>query len=468
MKLDYKKLSSSLRWNKILMDENVASKLRNFIKTKLNTQNLLIFHQLTTLFKLSRLSKTTFSYINRFFTSVAESKNFLELDFIHVLKILRSSEILTTSELEVFDSANKWLNYNIKERSKYAKKLLLTVRFPLLSDSTLKYIQDRSSSFSKIEECCTLLHKSLERKGVLFQNSSSMCYKARYCNQEMFEIMLCGGEDNKSYIVRTVKKFDLNNFKSIEYFPPMTEKRSFSEAVCVNGEVYVFGGHDASYNSINSVEKYSPSTKTWKKVARMNRQDFCACAFMDSVFVIGGSDNKTTTDSCLQFNTKDNSWKEVARMTNRRENAASAVFEERIVVSGGSDINFYYLNSVESYDVAADNWAPMPSMIEERVGHSSVVVKNKLFVIGGAKLVANRGAHTYEVFDSISNKFIILEPRFWLGYNRALSIGSKIYILLNNKSFIVSYDIDKDDWSVEASEATKNIKFFSCVKLPVY
>ena len=36
------------------------------------------------------------------------------------------------------------------------------------------------------------------------------------------------------------------------------------------------------------VEKHSPLTKTWIEVADMfdNRQSFCACAFMDNIYIM--------------------------------------------------------------------------------------------------------------------------------------------------------------------------------------
>ena len=121
------------------------------------------------------------------------------------------------------------------------------------------------------------------------------------------------------------------------------------------------------------------------------------------------------------------------------------------------------LNSVETYDVAADTWTLMPNMIEIRCQHSSVVVRNKLFVIGGKYIYPS-----CEVFEGISNKFVLLSAIDLIGYNNAWSIGTKIYILQDDKSFIVSYDIDKEKWSVEACEAIRYIRNYSCLKLPVY
>ena len=70
--------------------------------------------------------------------------------------------------------------------------------------------------------------------------------------------------------------------------------------------------------------------------------------------------------------------KKVAGMNEARRDAACTVFEGRIVVSGGLDINYNKLNTVDSYDVIADEWSPMANMIQSKRYHSSVVVRNKL------------------------------------------------------------------------------------------
>ena len=49
----------------------------------------------------------------------------------------------------------------------------------------------------------------------------------------------------------------------------MIKKRDLSEAACVKGDVYVFGGFDKKFNWIKTVEKYSVSTDSWSKIADM-------------------------------------------------------------------------------------------------------------------------------------------------------------------------------------------------------
>ena len=49
---------------------------------------------------------------------------------------------------------------------------------------------------------------------------------------------------------------------------------------------------------------------------------------------------------------------------------------------------------------------------------------------------------------------------------RTFSIENKIFVLQDESLNIISYDIDKNEWSEESCEVTKNIRFFSSVKVP--
>lgn len=129
----------------------------------------------------------------------------------------------------------------------------------------------------------------------------------------------------------------------------MLEKRSSFKVVCLKGEVYVFGGYNKEGRT-KSVEKYSPTNKTWDKVTDMpgDRQVFCACAFVNNIYIFGGYERGGGTSSCLEFDAKLLKWKEVEKMNEAKHGAASSIFEENIVVCGGNS-NVYDSNTVESY-----------------------------------------------------------------------------------------------------------------------
>ena len=249
------------------------------------------------------------------------------------------------------------------------------------------------------------------------------------------------------------------------------------KTVCIKGEVYVFGGYEErNENEKFSVEKYSPATNTWNVIAKLHddRKEFCACAFMDKIFVLGGRygscyEDNADTASCLQFDTKANSWKEVAAMQQARYSAACTVFNGDIVISGGEHLivhNNYNrterLNTVESYDVFSDSWTSMPNTNRSYDKHNLVVVRSKLFVFECRCL--------FETFDNVSKTFVAVKSPFnWNPYcKNVISIESQLVTFDERRSRIYSYDLDKEERSVDLCENLDNMREFSCVKVPMY
>ena len=450
--------------NVLKLNEDIL--ISQYVDDKITFKNVSTFYQLAKLNKLTSLAELTFSYIERCFSIVAETQNFLEIEFNFIGKILKSSELSVRSELEVLNAATSWLKHNSNERSKFAKQLLLTVRLPLLSDHALDYILNSVPAYNENIECVDILKQISNDKETCFQNKSSNHYTSRYCNQNKFNILICGG---KNYVYETVSgvfQIDGTDLRNVKAVSLMLKKRYDSQAVCLKGKVYVFGGY-AGNIPITSFEKYSPSTNTWNKVTDMydDRENFSACAFMDKIFIIGGwyyaDEERTTTNSCLQFDTKDNNWKEVAGMNEARRCAACTIFEGRIVVSGGWDENYNELNTIESYDVIADEWSSMPNMTSGKALHGLVVVRNKLFVIGN-------GRDACEMFDKTCKKFVAIKspPTEIVDLNKAISLGSKILVFRDNETIVLCYDVETNEWSEDTCEVAENLEEYACVKLP--
>ena len=50
--------------------------------------------------------------------------------------------------------------------------------------------------------------------------------------------------------------------------------------------------------------------------------------------------------------------------------------------------------------------------------------------------------------------------------SEVITIGSKILLFIENCNVII-YDFENNEWSVKTCEAAKNLRYFSCVKIPV-
>ena len=458
---------SSLKICKLFLNDEVDSQIYKCIEDKINVNNVATLFNLSQLYHLSSLIKPSLCFIERCFSTIADSQIFLELNFVTVRKILSSSELNIDSELQVFNAAYSWLSH-IKERSKYEKVLLMKIRLPLLSDSALDFIIRKNSCFTISSECVGIIRNVLEKKKGLYFNKFSNI--SRYCSQENFNVVTCGGHDrNANRLVNNV--YRMNKKNSVTILPPMKERRQYLKTVCIKNELYVFGGVTYGGNTVLSVEKYSIATNTWRIIAKMydDRKHFCLSSFMNNVYVIGGitADHISNTNSCIKFNTKDNKWRTVAGMNEARLDPPCAVFEGRIVVCGGyGGYRNGDLKTVEAYDHIADKWSNMPNMIERRENHKSVAIKNKLFVVGGLN------TPTFEVFDSTCNKFVLLKPLNQ--YNRHLKtlvevvlIGTRLVLYSEDKNTVLFYDVKNEVWSPNKLKIKTNLSSsLSYTKVP--
>ena len=454
----------SFKTNKVLLEEVEEKKIYSSARSKIDINNCLVLYYVANIFELSSLSEESLCLIERCFTAVAQSSNFLLLDLVLVSKILSSSGLNIDSELQVFNPGYSWLRYDINERRKHAKIILSKVRLPLLSAPALKEVLEKILTLGINDEYFSSIEESLKNRSHLIETNHNT--ERRYCSQDDFKVVVCGGYD-ECYVTKEVKQIRSNNLSEASNLPRMKEGRSCFGSVCVEGEVYVFGG-TAYEKALTSVEKYSPATNTWEHICDLHddRTSFSTCSFMNSVYVIGGFIKKSHTASCVKLCATKLRWKVVSEMAELRRNASACVFEGSIVASGGYNNYNGRLETVEKYDHAADTWTNMPGMVQTRCYHKSVAVRNKLFVVGGHE-------DSYEVYDSFTNKFAYVnvplqnfEDDLFEEPNGVIATKSKILVFYDFGCVFV-YDLNKDEWTEESCEATKNLRYFSCAKLPI-
>ena len=344
-----------------MLDKSIVSETSELIENSVTAVNCLTYLSFSKIFRLKEIFKTSLRVIERWFTTVADSEEFLELDFTCVSTLLSSSELLIDSELQVFDVLTAWLNYKRIERSKRAKNLLERVRLSALTNPALKNILDNSLWIIENDKYTDIINKAIRNKNQLYTSAAKSIN--RYCSQENFNILLVGGENSENNTLRNASTIDANNLSIIDSLSPFKYERSFPKVVCVKGEIYVFNGYDQRHMPVRNVEKFSPVTNTWNVIAQINdrRLNFCACSFTDSIYVFGGF-LSGSTNSCLVFNTTNKAWTQIAKMNEGRHNASCVVFEGRIFVTGGLNENGRNLDTVEAYDHIDNSWINMPKL----------------------------------------------------------------------------------------------------------
>ena len=460
-----------MRLRKILLDGSEENEFINYTRGKITPQNAATYLQFFNFFCLSKLYGSAVKYVQRWFTVVAETDNFLNLEYSLVKRVLSSSNLHTTSEFEVFDAANAWLGHYYKERSGHAKELLLTVRLNLFSCHGLNHCAlQKTSWFIKDEECLDILNEIVKNKENYFKYVPNRCSVSRYCNQNDFKI-LHSRENDLTYNWVTVslsfvEEIDGTNLQNVRDVPLLTKDHNFTHncppMVYLNGHVYLLSCLDDKDNSVKKIKKYSIASNALETLGDMldDFYDSCVCGFINKIYFVGGSTLKGEVTCC--FDTVDCAWKYAAGTNHYRSNAACTVFEGKVVVSGGQHYNYTDLSSVEAFDHVADEWSFMPSMIESASRHELVAVKNKLFAVGSWKRFV-------EVYDSTSGIFAAVKQPGTTNFNgtarvdKVFSVGRVVFITFES-NVALCYDVDKEEYFEEACfEAMGQLHFYTKV-----
>ena len=472
---------TTLKSNIISLDDDLSNDTLNELRKKISFKKVITYYQVSNHFKSKNLDVRCFSYIKRLFTTISDDTNFLELEYNQVVKIISSSELVIDSQLEVVNAADSWIKYDFEKRSKYAKDLLLKVRLPVVSEQNLSYIAKMDMSFNKVDDCAALLKEISQNNRNFYHAKLNGFYSNKYSSLNSFNIIVSGGSEYREYSSKRVNKVDCEDFSVVKEIASMKSSRNDHKTVYCGGNIFVFGGFDENNKFVKPVVKYSLTSNRWDnkwvQVAEMSdkRWSFCACSFMNQILLIGGCKTSHTSrqnknfyhnyhqrndhfDLTSKLDTKSYEWSTVSKMNVERSDAAVAIFEGRVVVTGGQN-NEGILRTVTSYNHLTDKWTSMPSMIEERFGHGSVANRNKLYVIGRINNFRNE---TCEVFDSFSNKFVALksiQEHVCMGPIEVNIFGSKLLILQSYSSYSAYvFDLENEEHShVEFKGGLKTI-----------
>ena len=198
MSITIRDFVTSLKENETVLNEVLEKELYKTVEVKINASNVAALYNFSQLFSSSNVSKPPLQFIERCFPMFVDSTSFLELDFKSVSKILSSSELNIDSEMEVLSAVVAWLGHK-KERKIYAKKLFLKIRISFLSDPTLKLITEKISFF--VDDLTFINEVDTEENNG--PNLKNMKTVSRYCTQNNFNIVFCGGKSSRT-VVRDV------------------------------------------------------------------------------------------------------------------------------------------------------------------------------------------------------------------------------------------------------------------------
>ena len=140
-----------------------------------------------------------------------------------------------------------------------------------------------------------------ERKS--FDFPPKVLYENRYCNQDDFSVLVCGGKNKSNIVVDTVYKLKSSKF-NCEKFACMPNELYCCKTAIVNSDLFVLGGYSQNGEFNKSIIKLCNKTKTWSSKVQLllNHNYFCVCSFKKNLYLIYG------TGKCFVYNLKNDKW----------------------------------------------------------------------------------------------------------------------------------------------------------------
>jgi N-acetylneuraminic acid mutarotase len=171
-------------------------------------------------------------------------------------------------------------------------------------------------------------------------------------------------------------------------------------AAAISGDaLYLFGGRGN-----RPVDQYDFKTNTWDSVSNMPMQlnHFQAVTYKNQIYIAGAFTgpypHEKPVSEVYAFNPKANTWnvETVIPESRRRGGASCVVYKNKLYLICGIIDGHYdgHVNWVDEYDFATKEWRQLPDAPHARDHFQSVIVKGKLYNVGGRR----SSAKTNETF----------------------------------------------------------------------
>ena len=227
--------------------------------------------------------------------------------------------------------------------------------------------------------------------------------------------------------------------------------RSEPMTAVVDGKIYVLAGYVGKDNllvnikHLKVVEMYDPQTDTWIRKQDMptSRTQFGIGVVAGKIYAIGGyvhprnrkPDEPWRLDLVETYDPATDTWAKRAKMPTRRDGFGAEVVRETIYAIGGSGWPHDgqggpALATIEAYYPKTNRWRKKPDMPTLRWVFSTVVVAEKIYLIGGTDLQAgDRRLAPVEAFDPVTEKWRVISvaPAVRLPFSIA-AVNGKIYV----------------------------------------
>lgn len=191
-----------------------------------------------------------------------------------------------------------------------------------------------------------------------------------------------------------------------------------------------------------------PSAKAepvWKSAFPLPHptQEMYADVWNERIYTLGGLSNKAqiVLDSFLEYDPIAGSWKKLANLPEARHHISISVVDDELYGIGGFTGPFPHWQAQDTifiYDFNSKSWTKGPSLPKPLGEQASVVIDNKIFVIGGRYRQAKNASQFSEHIDTSNLSIFDTKTKKWSsGPDAPTARNSHAAVAIDNKIFVV-------------------------------
>jgi N-acetylneuraminic acid mutarotase len=215
-----------------------------------------------------------------------------------------------------------------------------------------------------------------------------------------------GGFDNTPVSSRAAQVYDIQ-IDTWAYVKRLPKPRNHAATASHEGKIYVFGGAGLYTSSADKGLSwvYDPITDDWSSITSMPIARYASAAITlnEYIYIVGGLVNDpehedvSIKDAALRYHPETDEWVILASAHETREHAGAVVLKHRIFMIGGRFGGL--IDSVEIYDPINDTWTLGTPMNEGQAAHAAIVLDGRIYVCGGEDLEGGRTLDTVQIYD---------------------------------------------------------------------
>uniref|UniRef100_A0A3B3SL34 Kelch like family member 10 n=1 Tax=Paramormyrops kingsleyae TaxID=1676925 RepID=A0A3B3SL34_9TELE len=432
----------------------------DFLLNQLCLENCVGLLKIADIYCLNQPHQYAFSSILKNFKEVVStSEEFLELTLQQLCDIIVKEELNVRQEDVVFDAVLHW----IQHKPASCKAHLLVQMARMNPEYFIKTVKNNDLLKADVA-CSTIVSDVLKAMYELhFKSPCSDFQNPVMCPHLPSEILLAIGVW-RHHPTNWVEAYDSRGDRWVDTTQEKMPPLSFHGTVYLKGYVYCIGGHDGP-SCINTVRRFDPITRTWKRVAPMNpRHCYVSMAVLDGfIYAMGGLDGSRRLNTAEQYNPDTDEWTVIPVIR-----LPCTVHLHNIYICGGYN-GTESLSSAECYNPLTDQWTAIAPMSTVRHGVRVVAYKEKIYAVGGTN--ESRLLRSMEAYDPLTSRWHAVAPMFMPRGNFGIEVvDGLLFVMGRTNGFRVSnkvecYDAETGSWYRAQNMCTAN-RYFSCCVMP--